>query len=386
MLFAFSSQAQEVFYLTDHLGSTRVVTDGLGSEQARYSYYPYGEIFSPHPSPSPQRGEGWGEGDLSYLFTGQKFDSETNLHYYGARYYDPQLACFISIDPLKNNSPYTYANNNPLGFVDPNGRDPEDWRFAAGMIAATSPFYDPRTAPKDFAFQWGAFAGSTYRMVAGVAGMVGGGAASIGSPPTAVATVPLTLVATGITVDAYYDARTSLKTAWEARGNSFSSAGRRGPTAENGYAGPEGGWSNGRETLDRENFDRLAEYWGKSQHLILQENVGENGLIYGIEGELAEGLYIFNVDGEGNIYFNAADLEESPFGRRFGHSSLVGGENSYGAGYFEFEGGKMTNIIDWTGHYKTNLDQFGGYLGNLLNDAGVALNETQFTRYTNVPR
>jgi RHS repeat-associated protein len=321
-----------------------------------------------------------------YLYTGQLHDPETNLYYYGARYYDPQLACFISTDPVKNNSPYTYVRNNPLRLVDPDGRDPQDWRFAAGMISATSPFYDPRFAPKDFAFQWGALAGSTARMGAGAAGMLGGGAASIGSPPTAVATVPLTLVAAGITVDAYYDARASLKAAWEARGNSFSSAGRRDPTTENGYLGPEGGWSNGRESFDRENFGRLGKYWGKSQHLILQENVGEDGLISGVGGEPAEGLYIFNVDGEGNIYFNAADLEESPSGRRFGHSSLMGGEKSYGAGYFEMEGGKIANVIDWTGHYKTSIDQFGGYLANLLNDAGIATNEIQFTRYTDVPR
>ncbi|MBI4208938.1 MAG: RHS repeat-associated core domain-containing protein [Deltaproteobacteria bacterium] len=117
-----STVGTTAFYLTDHLGSTRVVTDGSGAEQARYSYYPYGEIFSPHPLPSPQRGEGWGEGALSSLFTGQKFDSEINLYYYGARYYEPQLGRFISPDPARDGlNLYAYVGNNPIARNDPTG-------------------------------------------------------------------------------------------------------------------------------------------------------------------------------------------------------------------------------------------------------------------------
>ena len=43
-----------------------------------------------------------------------------------ARMYDPSLGRFLSVDPLAGKyphlSPYVYANNNPLKYVDPDGR------------------------------------------------------------------------------------------------------------------------------------------------------------------------------------------------------------------------------------------------------------------------
>jgi len=73
------------------------------------------------------------DGDFStpYRFTGKEEDVETGLYYYGARYYDPKLSIWMSVDPLADDpdnvawSPYTYTWNNPLKFIDPTGMQGE---------------------------------------------------------------------------------------------------------------------------------------------------------------------------------------------------------------------------------------------------------------------
>lgn len=68
---------------------------------------------------------------MDHKFTGQPFDSETGLYYYGGRYYDPALGRFISPDPIVPGvfSPqalnrYSYCFNNPTTLVDPTGHIP----------------------------------------------------------------------------------------------------------------------------------------------------------------------------------------------------------------------------------------------------------------------
>ena len=62
-----------------------------------------------------------------YLFNAKEFDEETGLYYYGARYYDPRLSLWLSIDPKEekysNVSTYCYVISNPLKYTDPTGME-----------------------------------------------------------------------------------------------------------------------------------------------------------------------------------------------------------------------------------------------------------------------
>ena len=63
-----------------------------------------------------------------YKFNGKELDEETGLYYYGARYYDPRISIWLSVDSefeeFPNASPYNYCLQSPLNLVDPDGRSP----------------------------------------------------------------------------------------------------------------------------------------------------------------------------------------------------------------------------------------------------------------------
>ena len=67
-----------------------------------------------------------------YKYAGKELDEESGLnwYYFGARYFDPQIGRFLSVDPLAGKfpawSPYNYAYNNPLRFIDPTGMAPDE--------------------------------------------------------------------------------------------------------------------------------------------------------------------------------------------------------------------------------------------------------------------
>src|SRR5690606_17228540 len=52
------------------------------------------------------------------------------MYYYGARYYDPRLSIFISVDPLAEQfvgwTPYHYVHQNPINLIDPTGMSAEN--------------------------------------------------------------------------------------------------------------------------------------------------------------------------------------------------------------------------------------------------------------------
>ena len=109
-----------------------MVLDEQGDVVERRDYLPYGSERLTDSAPNAPK--------TDHKFTGKELDSETGLYYYGARYYDPVIGRFTSIDPLvldearmtnedllsilespQKLNAYTYALNNPLRYLDPFG-------------------------------------------------------------------------------------------------------------------------------------------------------------------------------------------------------------------------------------------------------------------------
>jgi RHS repeat-associated protein len=100
----------------DHLTSTSLMTNNTGGSLGTIKYYPFGTTKA-------------GSVPTDKLFTGQRLDT-TELYYYGARYYDPEIGRFISADTTipdslnpQSYNRYSYCINNPLKFFDPSGLD-----------------------------------------------------------------------------------------------------------------------------------------------------------------------------------------------------------------------------------------------------------------------
>lgn len=105
------------YYHFDALGSTVNLTKPDASIQARYQYDAWGNFRSES-----------GTSFNKFAFTGHEKDTETNLYYFKARYYDPDTGRFLSQDPYLGEAGtppslhrYLYAYGNPSVYVDLNG-------------------------------------------------------------------------------------------------------------------------------------------------------------------------------------------------------------------------------------------------------------------------
>jgi RHS repeat-associated protein len=125
----YSSEAKTVYFLKDHLGSIRatVLDSATAPVMAYDDYDPWGYIL-------PMRSKVYGDLSGSQAgavgknkFTGKEWDDEHSLNwnYFGARYYDPAIGRFLSVDRFADkypsHTPYHYTLNNPVRFIDING-------------------------------------------------------------------------------------------------------------------------------------------------------------------------------------------------------------------------------------------------------------------------
>jgi RHS repeat-associated protein len=101
------------YYLRDHLGSIREMTDGTGAIKARYDYDPWGK-----------RTKLSGNLDADFGFTSHYFHASSNLNLAPYRAYDSALGRWISRDPIAEAGGlnlYAYASDDPLNGIDPFG-------------------------------------------------------------------------------------------------------------------------------------------------------------------------------------------------------------------------------------------------------------------------
>jgi RHS repeat-associated protein len=106
------------YYEADGLHSVTSLSNRAGSIAQSYTFDSFGNQTA-------------SSGSLTnpFRFTGREFDSETNLYFYRARYYDPSIGKFISEDPIQSKGGinfYAYVANNPINYRDPSGLCPAD--------------------------------------------------------------------------------------------------------------------------------------------------------------------------------------------------------------------------------------------------------------------
>lgn len=104
------------YYYTDPQGTVLATADASGNITSTADYRPYGTQAIGSVAPGPG-------------YTGHINDPDSGLVYMQARYYEPSIGRFLSIDPappesgsLNRLNRFAYANNNPVSNVDPDGR------------------------------------------------------------------------------------------------------------------------------------------------------------------------------------------------------------------------------------------------------------------------
>ena len=113
------------YYLADNLGNTRVTFNtkkGVAYVVQQDDYYPFGLEINRTP-PHDAKNE--------YLYNKKELQEDFNEYDYGARFYDPAVVHWNTIDPMaemsRRWSPYTYVEDNPIRLIDPDGMESTDY-------------------------------------------------------------------------------------------------------------------------------------------------------------------------------------------------------------------------------------------------------------------
>ena len=108
---------EDRFYHYDGQGSVTGLSDSTGAMTDTYTYSAFGNLVA-----------STGISFNPYLYTGEAWDKEAGLEYLRARYYNPEIGRFMTMDPHPGSmmeplslNKYLYGNANPVMFVDPSG-------------------------------------------------------------------------------------------------------------------------------------------------------------------------------------------------------------------------------------------------------------------------
>jgi RHS repeat-associated protein len=109
----------------DILGSVRSATGETGSLEERYEYDAFG---------TPYKGDL--ENGMNLGYTGKPYDAKTGLYNYGYRDYQPAMARFTTVDPIRDGTNwFAYVHNNPVSYIDILGL----WEFNGDGTATAQP-------------------------------------------------------------------------------------------------------------------------------------------------------------------------------------------------------------------------------------------------------
>ena len=118
------------YFLTDHLGSVRLVVDCEGNVIEQDTYYPFGLRWSGPLIPVT---------DNRYRFNGKEDQTFVGLPFldYGARMYDPERVSWLTQDPLMEKyysiGQYNYCMANPVRLIDPTGMSSDEYYNEKGV-------------------------------------------------------------------------------------------------------------------------------------------------------------------------------------------------------------------------------------------------------------